>query len=184
MSIKGKISLSAILCVMAPSIIAATLFCYYMADKYHECEPFPHSTVTKTASFYPQNIVFRYVLLIFSSTLTLVFFSIIRWLDYQAVRTGFKKLPRYFYNAGMFSMFCYAVTIGTIDGKGRGKWHGVCAVTFFVIWVIGIINFTIYMTKLRNWDSSTLSKTSLIWKQFLASYVLAVWVFCIYHLAV
>lgn len=178
----GKISLSLLLIVMVPAMILVTLFCYYMAVKYDSSKPFPHETVTHTASFYPQNIAFRYIMLIFSSTLTLVFYTIIKWMDFTAVKVGFKKLPKYFMYSGMFSMFCYAVTISTIDGRGTGKWHGPCAVAFFVIWVIGIINFTVYLTKLHNWDASTLSKNSLIVKQLLAGYVALVWIYCVYNI--
>lgn len=180
--IQGEIKLNRIIYVVVPAMIATTLFCYYMAVKYHEQKPFPYATVTATASHYPQDIVFRFVMLIFSSTLALLFYTVVRWMDKKAERAGFEKIPRYYLYSGMFSIFCYCVTIGTIDEVGRGKWHGPCAVTFFVIWVVAIINITVYLTKLRNWDTSSLSLRSLTIKQLLAMYLMLVWLYCMYNL--
>ena len=179
---KNSLKVSPILIIMVPSMIAATLYCYYMAVKYDNFEPFPHATVTKTARLYPQNIVFRFVMLIFSSTLCLSYFILFRWINSQAKRTEFEQLPNYLFNLGIFSIFCYAVTIGTIDQNGTGKWHGPCAVTFFIIWMISIINITVYLTKLRNWDTTTISYKSLLCKQLLAIYIACIWIYCCLNL--
>jgi hypothetical protein len=79
-------------------------------------------------------------------------------------------------------MICYSITIGTIDEKGIGKLHGPCAVIFFVIWVIVIIRITTFMSKLRHWDTTVVSKRSMLLKKLLAFYVLGIWIYCIYGL--
>ena len=79
-------------------------------------------------------------------------------------------------------MICYGVTIGTIDEKGTGPLHSPCAVIFFLIWMIVIANTTIFMSKLRKWDSSVMSGTSILIKKLLAFYVGSVWIYCIYGL--
>jgi hypothetical protein len=79
-------------------------------------------------------------------------------------------------------MLCYSITIGTIDEKGNGKWHSPCAVTFFVIWVIVIVKITSFISEVRKWDTSILSRKSLLLKKLLALYIIGVWVYCIYGL--
>jgi hypothetical protein len=79
-------------------------------------------------------------------------------------------------------MVCYSITIGTIDEKGIGNLHGPCAVTFFVIWMIVIQRITAFMSRLRHWDTTVMTKRSLLLKKLLAGYVLGVWIYCIYGL--
>lgn len=79
-------------------------------------------------------------------------------------------------------MICYSITIGTIDEKGIGKLHGPCAVIFFVIWVIIIIRVTTFISSVRQWDSSIVTRKSMLLKKLLAFYVCGVWVYCIYGL--
>jgi hypothetical protein len=79
-------------------------------------------------------------------------------------------------------MLCYSITIGTIDEKGIGNLHGPCAVTFFVIWMIVIQRTTAFMSRLRHWDTTVMTKRSLLLKKLLAGYVLGVWIYCIYGL--
>lgn len=40
---------------------------------------------------------------------------------------------------------------------------------------------TVFMTKLRAWDTSVMSKISLRMKQILSIYVGGVWAWCLYH---
>lgn len=79
-------------------------------------------------------------------------------------------------------MICYSITIGTIDEKGIGNLHGPCAVTFFVIWMIIILRVTTFISSVRQWDSSIMTRKSMLLKKLLAFYVSAVWVYCIYGL--
>ncbi len=71
-------------------MIIVPLFCYYMATiKQKVSKPFPHSTVTTTACYYPQDIVFRFFMLIAASFLSLMFYLIFRWVNYQCKRVGY-----------------------------------------------------------------------------------------------
>ena len=79
-------------------------------------------------------------------------------------------------------MLCYSITIGTIDEKGIGKLHGPCAVIFFVIWVVVVLRITFFISEVRKWDTSIISKTSMNMKLLLAFYLAGVWVYCIYGL--
>ena len=77
-------------------------------------------------------------------------------------------------------MLSYGITIGTIDGKGTGKLHGINAVIFFIVWLVTVVNVTVYMNKLRSWDCSVMSRCSLIMKNILAIYISGIWGWCIW----
>ena len=61
-------------------MIFANAFSYYKAVKDGDEPPFPHATVTSTACHYPQDIVFRFIMLLSSSIMCLAFYVIFRWL--------------------------------------------------------------------------------------------------------
>lgn len=72
-------------------MIVTPLFCYYMATiKQKKAKPFPHSTVTTTACYYPQDIAFRFFMLIAASFLSLMFYMICRWVNYQCKRVAYE----------------------------------------------------------------------------------------------
>lgn len=41
---------------------------------------------------------------------------------------------------------------------------------------------TVYMTKLRRWDTTVISRLSLTLKQILAAYISLIWIYCIYNM--
>lgn len=118
-------------------------------------------------------------MLLGASFLSLVFFAAYRWLQYQAKRTGYKNFSKTLYYVAEASIFCYSVTIATIDGKGTGSAHDINAVTFFVIWFIVIMAMTVYTTKLYNWDTTVITPYSLRLKQAIAGYIALVWLYCV-----
>lgn len=75
----GTLSLNPILWVMVVAMIITPLYTYHMAVSKKEVPPYPHATITDTATHYPQDIVFRYVMLVNSSFLALSFFVVYRW---------------------------------------------------------------------------------------------------------
>lgn len=75
----GTLSLNPILWVMVVAMVITPLYTYHMAVSKKEVPPYPHATITDTATHYPQDIVFRYVMLINSSFLALSFFVVYRW---------------------------------------------------------------------------------------------------------
>lgn len=115
-----------------------------------------------------------------SSFLALIFFIVFRWTQAQAKRIGYRSPPMYQFYLAEGSIGCYAVTIGTIDELGIGKLHGPCAIIFFVIWLVTIVNMTVWMTKMREWDTSIMSSCSLKIKQLLSLYITALWAWCLY----
>ena len=121
-------------------------------------------------------------MLICSSILALTFFIVFRWIESEAKRVSFPLPKQYLFYLAELSILFYGVTIGTIDGKSTGKLHGPCAVLFFIILFSIIMNITVYLSKLRAWDTSVLSRPSLLLKQVLALYIAGIWIWCIYGL--
>lgn len=95
--ILGKLSLNNLFYLYVPVMICTPLYTYHVAVKKGEEPPYPHATVTSTAEHYPQNIVFRYVMLFCSSILALTFYCIFKWLQSQAKRVGYRLLPNYLF---------------------------------------------------------------------------------------
>jgi hypothetical protein len=147
--ILGTIKIDPIVWSIIVTMIAANLYVYHMAVSSGQEPPFPHATITDNATHYPQDIIFRYIMLFASSFLALSFYMSFRWIEYQAEIVGFRKMYRFQFYLAEFSMGCYCVTIGTIDELGIGNLHTPCAIIFFIIWLITIINLTQYITKLR-----------------------------------
>lgn len=73
----------------------------------------------------------------------------------------------------------FSITLGTIDGKGTGPLHSPCAVIFFLILITLIVYMTLLLTKLRDFQTNIISKTSLRLKQIFAAINVAVWVYCL-----
>lgn len=76
----GKLNAGKLIAAYVPFIIVTPFYCYYMSVKNGEEKPYPAATITQTACHYPQDIVFRYFMLIASSMLALIFFMMFRWL--------------------------------------------------------------------------------------------------------
>lgn len=114
--IVGKLNLNPIIWFMVPAMILTPFYSYHMAVSKKEEPPYPHATVTDTATHYPQDIVFRYVMLFNSSFLALMFFIIFRWIEAQVKRVGYHRSPpKWQFYLAEGSIGCYGVTIGTID---------------------------------------------------------------------
>jgi hypothetical protein len=119
-------------------------------------------------------------MLIVSSMLALIFYILFRWTSSLAAQVHFDQpISKWLYYSSMISIALYGVTIGTIDEKGTGPLHGPCAVIFFLILIACIIELTIYLTHLRAYNTTILNKTSLRAKQFLAVYLVSVWIYCL-----
>lgn len=105
---------------------------------------------------------------------------IFKWIVSVAKDAGFNKpISNFLFKASLFSILLYGITIGTIDEKGTGPLHSPCAVGFFLILIWAIIDVTLYLTRLREFDTRTISRTSLLAKQILAGYLVLLWVYCL-----
>lgn len=177
----GGVRLDGIVCFYAPLALLAPVITYYMAVCVEKsARPFPHSTITQTANKYPQNILFRYFCGIGSAVLALMVSAIDRWIQAAAKRAGFRAMPRasYFCMLGAMLLFCIATQ--SIDGQGNGPLHTPSAVLFFIVLEVFIVNTTLYLHALHEWDTSAISAGSLLVKEVLCGYVTAVWLYCLY----
>lgn len=59
-----NISYSAIMLSTLPFLLIAPVATYYIATRLEGLERFPEIAISNTAYFYPQNIIFRYLMLI------------------------------------------------------------------------------------------------------------------------
>jgi hypothetical protein len=176
----GKLNAGKLIAAYVPFIILTPFYCYYMAVKHGEEKPYPAATITSTACHYPQDIAFRYFMLIASSMLALIFFLIFKWVHQAAAKAGYPgTLANSLYYLSEFSILLYGITIGTIDERSTGKLHGPCAVVFFVVLIIAIVNITIFLANLREYDTQSVRLGSLRLKQILTVYLLAVWAYCV-----
>jgi hypothetical protein len=176
----GKVNAGVLVAAYVPLIILTPFYCYHMAVKQGQEKPYPAATITSTACHYPQDIAFRYFMLIASSLLALIFFLIFRWTAAAVKRANYPRvLPSSLYYTTQFSILLYGITIGTIDSRGTGPLHSPCAVAFFLILIIAIIRVTLFLTELRAYDTSVIAEWSLRVKQVLALYLLLLWIYCI-----
>lgn len=180
MNNKAKLNVAELIVVYVPLIILTPFYCYYKAVSQHQEKPFPAATITMTACHYPQDIAFRYFMLIASSLLALIFFMIFKWVANVARDAKFpRKISKVLYGFSMFSILLYGITIGTIDERGTGPLHSPCAVGFFVILIWSIVEVTFFLAELRSYDTRTILKISLRVKQVLAAYLLLLWAYCL-----
>jgi hypothetical protein len=82
----SKLNVAVVLIFYIPIIIITPLYCYHMAVSHKQEKPYPAATITQTACHYPQDIVFRYTMLIAASLLALIFFLVFRWIELVAKR--------------------------------------------------------------------------------------------------
>lgn len=177
----GKFRFDWIVVVYLPIIILTPCYTYYMCViKNKECRA-GHSTITQTANHYPQNTYFRFVMGIGATVLVLAFNTLFRWINTQAQRTHFPTMSKALYYATMLAMFFYCIAVETIDGLSNGPLHTPSAVIFFLTFEIAIIYITLYLYRLKQWDSSVISQGSLLVKICLGVYVTIVWVYCLYR---
>ena len=182
---KAKLNVGTLIAAYVPIIILTPFYCMYMAVKQKQEKPYPAATITQTACHYPQDIAFRYFMLIASSMLALIFYMIFRWINAVALAAKYDRpISKLMYYGIMTSVPLYGVTIGTIDEKGTGPLHGPCAVIFFLILIACIIEVTLYLTDLRAFKTSTLNLNSLRTKQLLAVYLVSVWIYCLIEIII
>jgi hypothetical protein len=85
------------------------------------------------------------------------------------------------YYATMVAMLFYCIAVETIDGKDNGPLHTPSAVIFFLTFEIAIVDLTLYLYRLREWNTSVISGRSMLFKIILAIYITVVWVYCLGH---
>lgn len=165
-----------------PIIILAPFYTYYMCViKNKECHA-GHSTITQTANHYPQNTYFRFIMGIGSTVLVLVFNTMFRWINTQTEAVQFRTMSKAIYYAVMVALVFYCIAVETIDGKSNGPLHTPSAGIFFIVFQIAIVYITLYLYRLRQWDSRVISQSSMLLKIALAVYISLIWSYCLYHI--
>lgn len=115
-----------------------------------------------------------------TSVFILIFYTLFRWVNIQAQSCGFHPPSKIAFYSMMVAMFFESIAVETIDGKSNGPLHGPSAVIFFLTFEIVIVYLTLYLYRLRQWNTSVISSRSLQLKMALAFYVTGVWIFCLY----
>lgn len=118
-----------------------------------------------------------------TSILILIFYTLFRWINIQAINCGFRPPSKIAFYSMLVAMFFESIAVETIDGKDNGPLHGPSAVIFFLTFEIVIVYLTLYLYRLRQWNSSVMSLRSLQLKMALAFYVTGVWIYCLYGAA-
>ena len=112
--------------------------------------------------------------------LFLVYYTLFRWLDIWSKKIGYPgSTYSYMYWPTILSVIGYELVMGTIDGGGTGNVHTIGAVYFFIMLYLMVMNVTIVCSKMREWDSSFMSYSSLLQKKIVNGYLTIVWIYCL-----
>lgn len=77
----GGIHITYLMYIFLPILLLAPMYTYHMAVKSGEQRPYPHSTITNTACYYPQDITFRGTNLPAGSFICLIYYAVFKWVD-------------------------------------------------------------------------------------------------------
>lgn len=151
-----------------------------MAVSQKQERPYPHATITNTACHYPQDIVFRFLMLPAGSFICLIYFIAFRWLEKIKEITNYPfSVEKWLFKWAVASVIGFYCAIGTIDSAGYPSIHGIGAVFFFVILflVAGVITFV--MRELHNWNTFIIAGRSITIKLIVFGYIVGVAIYCL-----
>lgn len=115
--------------------------------------------ITDTASYYPQNILFRIGLLVPLFYWCIAVLLVKWWLRSAELTVyGLGGAPFYLEVVGYVSVICYGITISTIDqGQTATHLHGACAVIFLALQMVYEISTTIVLHNIRQLNPQFIS---------------------------
>jgi hypothetical protein len=178
----GGIHINYLLYFFIPLLIFACLLCYWVAVLTKEEKPFPHTTITDTACHYPQDIVFRGLMLPAGSFVTLIYYIAFKWLESKKKQIEFPySTESWIAPWAIISVGGFYCAIGTIDGAGYPDIHTIGAVFFFIVLFVTAGAITFVLREMRKWNSSCISRKSIMVKSVLILYILGVAVYCLTH---
>lgn len=152
-----------------------------MSVKQKQEKPYPHATITNTACHYPQDIVFRDLMLPAGSFICLIYFIAFRWLELLKKKTGYPYgVESWLYKWAIASVIGFYCAIGTIDAAGIPTIHSIGAVFFFVILFLVAALMTVVIRELHNWDPRVVTGKSVMLKIFIVVYILGTALYCLY----
>lgn len=175
----GALHINYLLYFFVPLAILTPCYTYHVAVKHKEQRPYPHSTITNTACFYPQDIIFRWIMLSSGSFITLIYFGIFRWLVAEKKRTKYPgDTYKWLFPVAQASITGFLAAIGTIDGAGYPDLHTYGAVFFFVTLFITAVTVTLVLTDMHQWDTTVLNRSSYISKSIFAVACILLVLYC------
>jgi hypothetical protein len=176
----GGVHLNYIMYYFIPLLIFACLYTYHMAVSSKQELPFPHTTITDTACHYPQDVVFRWLMLPAGSFIVLLYYIVFRWLGLEKQRGGFPfSTEQWLYKWATASVLGFYCAIGTIDGAGYPDLHTFGAVFFFIALFVVAGAVTMVMREMHNWDPKLVSRKSMLAKTVVFGYIVLVTIYCI-----
>lgn len=179
----GALKINYVIYFYLTIILFTPAYTYYMSVSQKQEPPFPHATVTNTACHYPQATVFRWTMTSAAGFLTLIFHVVFRFYEKEAKKYQYPgSTYSYMYWPTILSVLGYMAAISTIDIGGTGIMHSVGAVYFFICLYFLVVNLTIISRSMRLWDTRFMTRSSLLQKIIVATYLSIVWVYCIYGL--
>ena len=115
-----------------------------MSVKQKQEKPFPHATITATACHYPQDIVFRFIMLASGSFINLMYFVVFKWTCDMIKQTGFPfSIEKWVFPLAQISVVGFYCAIATIDSAGTTSIHAPGAIFYFIVLfiIVGYITF-------------------------------------------
>ena len=164
-----------------PLLILSCLYSYHMAVQQKQERPFPHATITATACHYPQDIEFRFFLMIAGSFLNVIYFVIFKWTYKLIKETGFPyKMEKWLFPVAQVSVLGLYFATATIDGAGTTAIHGPGAVIYFIVLFICVGYITFILHQVRWWYTPSISIFSMTIKMILFIFILVTAIYCMY----
>ncbi|KRW99900.1 hypothetical protein PPERSA_12576 [Pseudocohnilembus persalinus] len=151
----GNVPIKYIPLVYAILIMATCVANYIICQKNDTCYPFPYSTITNCSTMYPNNVLFRFFLLLPSFSAFVIFGVYYSWLNYQSQKLLLGKFesPIAIKQLGYLGIPFFWLAVCTIDqGKMNDTLHIIGAVTFFALWAFAcwLMFFTLLKIFTRN----------------------------------
>ena len=78
------------------------------------------------------------------------------------------------------SILGFFAAVATIDTAGTGDLHTVGAVFFFIVLYLSVLNYTVIMRRMHQWDTSFMTQSSYWIKSILCGYVSLIAIYFFY----
>eukprot|EP00825_Cyclidium_porcatum_P037076 TRINITY_DN4026_c0_g1_i1.p1 TRINITY_DN4026_c0_g1~~TRINITY_DN4026_c0_g1_i1.p1 ORF type:complete len:340 (-),score=43.32 TRINITY_DN4026_c0_g1_i1:84-1103(-) len=164
---------------LTPVIIFFTcITTYIIARAKDEVDPFPYCTITKTASYRPQTIIFRLMVLMCCPLYTVLIYSV--YISLQMVQDETKKNKAQrstILILGLISTILLGITVATIDQYEM--YHGLhssAATVFFFFQLVILVIMTVMFNNHKIQRLVTISKKSLLLKKIFATLFITTWI--------
>jgi hypothetical protein len=150
----GRVWMNYLMYSFIPILILTPLFSYYMATRYKEARGYPHTTITNMSRFYPQDIVFRFFMLLAGGFINLIYLVLFRWIKRAKERTGYPgTTQQWLLGLGHVSVVGYMLAIGTIDAGPLPFIHITGALVFFLVLFSITISQSLILNDMHSWCS-------------------------------